>query len=459
MKGQSVKGKGRPSSSTVMVERLVAAHNPELAGPNVFNGYGSRVDLVEETGLDAKLSRISAMIASRLENAAKSGSKLRDSETGPEGSLGAHRPWSSDDCPENVVFWAEAEFFANDRVVSGLTAHLVEHIAIGEELRQIALSARRRAQEELASLPMYMVEFANRLIACGVSRNDVHHMSKDRLNAVIAAIRGMDASTPGLVPDRLPLESSGSGHEGDRHIDAPGDDGLFGRSDNGGPDVGIPQGRGDSEEASGTAADRVPEGLDAQAPNGMGPLAETGDEGDAETGPRSLDGEVLADSEEGIDDVSDVPDAAPVPARPKNRWDDLDLTPLGYRIEEVTASTDADLAALRMKLPTVGSFRELALAKSPEVMMAEGIEEQRDRVILSRFFSRYCSRVHVRMSEAEQRLWGLLLVDVTKGPSDRQISANGWCHGLVLPGPEGTTKVRRIVSMDQSEEGLADALV
>lgn len=447
MKGQAAKSKGRPSNNTRILERIVAAHSPDVAGPNVFKGYGSAVDLMEETGLDAKLSRISGIIASRLGNAVSDGKKLRDSESGPGGAFEGLRPWQSDDYPENVVFWAEAEFFANDRIVAALTAHLVEHIAIGEELRQIALSARRRAEEELVDVPAGMVEFANRLTACGITRDEVRFMSRDRLEKVIAAIRGVDADGVDLVPDRLPMD------EFDVYADGTGAPTRNGLED--GSDVGAH--------------------ADAGSP------AETVEESPADTGSQGLDGEVRQDGQEqGFDGLSErddpvsveaVEDVAieapeevpepvagpPAPPRPKGRWDDLDLEPLGYRIEEVPASTDADMEAMRMKLPDVSSLNELAVPKSPDVMLTDGAMGQKDRSLLDKFLMRYSDRMQVRIGEMEKRIIALLLVDLPGGGKGRMMGARGWYHGVVLPGVEGSSRIRRVVSIDQSEAALKDA--
>lgn len=436
MKGQGARGKGRPSKNAIILDRMVAAHDPSNAGPNVFRGYGDPIDLMEEVGLEAKLSRISAIVSERLENAMESARKLRDSEEASGGVLKGIRPWSSEDYPENVVFWAEAEFFANDRVVATLTAHLVEHLAIGEELRSIALAARRRAQDELAEMPVAMVEFANRLMACGVSREEVRFMSKQRLNAVIAAIRGMDASTPGLVPDRLPMEASqGPGHDGDGAV--------FESSEQGVPDGLEHGGAHDSD------------GVSRGGPQGV----ETASDGDsdvpAETGSRPVDGEVPVAGSGGDDGMVDTT----VPARPKGRWEDLDLEALGYVIEDATASTDADMAALQMRMPEVDRLVQLALPGSPEVFMAESVVENSDRVLLERMLTRVARRLNIRLKEPERRLWGMLLVDMHGTRNGQLLSANGWCDGLVLPGAAGTTKVRRLVAIDRSEEGLRDVYV
>lgn len=462
MRGQTARGKGRPSNSTIILERLVAAHNPDLAGPNVFKGYGEGIDLVEETGLEAKISRISAIVSDRLENARDSALKLLDSETDPEGRisgpnarLGSLRPWSSDDYPENVVFWAEAEFFANDRIVSGLTAHLVEHIAIGEELRQIALVARRRAQDELATMPAGMVDFANRLTACGISRDEVRYMSRARMEAVIAAIRGVDASTPGLVPERLPLDATdvyGTGPiEGaeariDDVPDAAGaDSGAFsplpGKSD---PDV------------VGDAVETGPRDDGSQD-------SERRDDTPAETGSTGLGREdSLSGEDDGMDDrgTTSEPVAEVVPdGPPMTRWGPLDLSRIGYSAHEVVASSDEDMRALKMPLPEVDTFVKLAAKGTAEFMHADGAQENHDRKLVEKFFPMWIRRTGTRLTDAEQRVWALLLIELRGVGLGRNMGANGWFDGLVVPKGDGSARVIRISAIDRSEDGLRDALM
>lgn len=452
MRGPTAKGKGRPSNSTIILDRLVVAHNPEEAAPNVFKGYGSKVDLIEEVGLEAKISRISAVIAARLENARDSGLALLDSERGPEGRLGARRPWPSEDYPENVVFWAEAEFFTNDRIVSALTAHLIEHIAIGEELRQIALVARRRAIDELDQMPQGMVEFANRLTACGITRDEVRFMSRSRMEAVIAAIRGVDPGTPGLVPERLPLDADAGPYDavqedviGDTpEPEASGVSGAFPVDSESGSDV------------VGELGDRGSESVDAQdSEQGSEDIMDTGSPGPG------MDG---SDDEDPVMEEVSEPVAEPAPepvadGPPMTRWGVIDLAKIGYVAEEALASTDADMRALKMPVPEVDMLVKLAVKGTPEFMAADGAQENHDRKLLERFFPLWMQRTSVRLSEAEQRIWALLLVELRAPGQGRNMGANGWFDGLVLPKGDGSAKVVRIRAVDRSEDGLRDALV
>jgi hypothetical protein len=148
-----------------------------------------------------------------------------------------------------------------------------------------------------------------------------------------------------------------------------------------------------------------------------------------------------------------------VPAGPRGMWDDLDLTPFGYRIEEAVASTDADIEALRIRLPEIRLLQDLAVPGTQEHMVAEAVVNQRDRLLMDRFIRDYTARTGIRISEMEKRIWCLLLIDLKMGLGGRLAGKNGWFNGIVLPGPAGSTRVRRIWSIDQSAEALSEAYI
>lgn len=452
---------------------MTVVHDPASAGQMVFGEGATAEDLIEAPGIEAKLEAISGKIASRLGMTLEQARNRRDSETGVDEALVALRPWADQEIPENVVSSAEQQFYANDRVISALLAHLVEHVVIGEELRSIAASARRRAADELDRVPPVMVDFVNRLMASGVVIDDVRKMSRQRLAAVVAAIKGVEEAS--VMPDVEPVPMGGSAIP-DKAVSAFGDETVFFRNDS--DEVVSGNLEGDDQvpgSLSGEMDDKpeldsglpavtvVPEPVEAALQDVDGVALEDGSEqGSGIVGMGDLDASHRSDDtlmEPVSEPVDELALEAPVAPRPKGRWDDIDLTPLGYRIEEAVASSDADREALRIRLPDVSSLREMALPKSPEVMMADGVEGQKDRIIYDKFVRRYTDRTGERMSEMERRIIALLLVDLPTGGVGRMIGANGWYHGIVLPGPEGSTRVRRVWSIDQSEQAIADAMV
>lgn len=71
--------------------------------------------------------------------------------------------------------------------------HVFESRTMNHVLEGLAVLARERARDEMLDIPMYMKEFAARLLACGVGRDDVRNMSRERLTAVVGAIKEFEA--------------------------------------------------------------------------------------------------------------------------------------------------------------------------------------------------------------------------------------------------------------------------
>lgn len=143
------------------------------------------------------------------------------------------------------------------------------------------------------------------------------------------------------------------------------------------------------------------------------------------------------------------------------RWDHLDLCELGYRIEE---SEPDELEAERvagLQLPTVSYLHELALDTGPENLLARGVEATRNSEMMEKFFRRWGERVGASLSKEEQRLWGLLLVEMPfreRAPWMREddwrpnrMGDKGYFDGLVLPPRTGSKRVRRIVTEDRTD--------
>ncbi|NIJ16987.1 hypothetical protein [Sphingobium vermicomposti] len=400
--------RGRPTKREEILANMAVVFDPSAIGKIVFDKGATTQDLIQATGLEAKLNEISRKITERLEGIRKDAESLSATERAAGGSFASLRSWADDEVPGKVIHRCELQSYSNERVIAALLAHLVEHVVIGEELRSISHAARRRAADELRRFTLGIEEFAIRLSAAGVVDADVRKMSKKKLAAVIALIKD--------VSEDEAMEAL---------ADVPMDPFPF-------PEFDVSSLNGDSG----------------------------GDEGqrdEPKSGYPSFDHK--AEHDDGVRGAGygSVPAFdAPKPT-PKNRWDYLNLTALGYRIEEADPSTDADMEALQMKLPEVSTIREIAMPRSPEMMMVDGIEGQKDRIIFDRFVRRYCERTGLPMSEMEKRALGLLLVDLPSPGPDRNLGRNGWYHGIVLPGVSGSNRVRRVVSIDQSPEALSEA--
>lgn len=398
------------------IANLMVAANPEVVAPTVFPKAGAPYDLIEEMGVEAKFSAICDGISGGLGFAG-------DSAATRSGEAAGLRPWLDDVSPLIRLESIEAEYARNEAVIDALTAHLVEHVVIREDLRAQAERARRHAAVENRRIPEFLEDFAQRLVAAGVIKGDLRFLSKARFDGIVALIRGL-AENGG---DGSPL--------------------IAGSVPEGGREMVFPHGRDDVGSAGAPEADRMP---DIETP-----ISGEGHSGD---GSRPLTGDGPVPQEGG----SDVPDEEPevmaepvpevvaelvqpvVPQAPPGRWDVIDVERLGYRIEDDSPSSDEELSVLRMRLPEVDSIRDLALPQGLEKTMLENVEAYGDLGIADRLVRSWAKRENVRMTDAEVRVWVFLLVIARgfgKQPDD---DALGAYDGLVLPGRKGSARIRRV---------------
>lgn len=447
-------GPGRRLKSQQIIGNMVVAHDPESVGEIVFADVDRDVELIEDVGLPTKLARISELVGLRLGISQSDVESASDSEDPAKGSLASLRPWADGELPINVIIAAERHAHSNDRIVAALVSHLIQHVAIGEELRSLAASARRRAADELADVPNGMVVFIQELMAAGVVTKDVRDLSRTRMAAVVAALKGRDvAEVIDDVPVVIPRARSSSIPDGDIALPGVEDDRVLEGSST---PVEVPS--APNSEISGEVPDSN-SAITGEAPDKVG-LEGIGD--------AVMPAEIAASDpspEPANDPVQPVgPIEPPVPLPvvqppvPQGRWDVLDMTGLGYVIEEKMAESDDELRAIRYALPEVSTLSELAAPGSAEVNIALGVENQMDRDLAATFFTRWCRRTSVQMTEEQKRIWTLLLVEMPLRDRGRRIGEDGWFDGLLMPGPKGTARVRRIVAIDRSEEALRMAL-
>lgn len=517
------KGRGKPPKNQEILGQMVLAHAPDMAGIAILRSSDVQADPIGDVGIEAKFSRISQIIGLRLGNAVSEAEKLRDSENedsngsaGLTGVMGTPRPWLGKKSPVITFSEAERAKHANERVIDTLVSHLIEHIAIEQELASIAGDARRRAEDELRDIPLAMVDFVNRLMASGVIAHDVKDISKRRLSAVIAAIKSIDQSeAEGMVPDSLPRSTWSDAEAGspkvaidvDGERSGTGSDGLIDEGNlevelvsealagdavepsvsepvepvfeavpDTDPDTDMAATRNDVEAGLGTLNEGVSEPVelvesvsDSDGPGAANDAPVVSGDLFAEVNiEASADGVLLVDAQasEQANDASDedrktetatVVEDVPAPVEKTTGgglWDVIDVSRTGYRIEEHVISSDDDVAGLRMQMPKERSMRALAMPKSLEDTLATGAEEEGDGHMAQRFVGRYCLREDIFLTEEERRLWLFLLFE-TNTSEQRQLGRSGFFDGLRLPGPAGTTRVRRLVAVDR--EKLGDA--
>ncbi len=441
---------------------MTVVHDPEAAGKMLFGDGLASEELVEDVGIEAKLAAISGKITSRLESVSKRAKIDRDSEGEASNSPALLRPWLNDENPENVVSSCEQQFYANDRLISALLGHLVEHIIIGEDLRSIAGSARRRAFDELGDIPASMTEFANRLMAAGVVSDDVRKMPKKRFAEVVAAIKGvdMDAVMSDVDPVPLPISAfpeNAVSSEDDKSAfpRTTEDDGILPASD----DVVEP-----SEAGPEMPVEQIDDGEligeEAASPEGNAPLEDaslTEDDSSLTDVELAAERPVEADQSDaptaGEPTVS--PDAAPVSL---GVLDGVDLSSIGYKIEVVRASTDEDLAALKMPMPNGQSLYDVTVSSGLERTLANNVVRMRDRDSVDRFFRRWTDRTSTRLTPIQMRAWTLMLAEIPFLGKERNMGSEGWYDGVRIP-VVGTNWVARIIAIDRSDDGLKESLI
>lgn len=473
---------------------MVIAHSPETAGLALFESVESQALPIEEVSLGGKLERISRIVASRLGNAVSEAEIAGDSEIsstdGVEGRSVASSvlgPWLDGVSPERAFSLAERAVYANDRVMSTLVRHLVEHVVIDHELRQAAADARRRASDELRSIPLSMVDFVNRLMACGVVADDVRDMSRKRLSAVVGAIREIDGDEAlEYVPEDLPVSS---------WSDVVGEDAMAASDQDGGlPDapsdglIGALSGEEELGSADGVPhiAQPAPVDLFDMVQPAYFPSSDSGDADRDEPATRTVPEDASATRKPGdgalvgaiapvipasgptavavIDPVpfalsaeaSESDQSAPSAPLPQGLWDVIDVSHTAYRIEERAIASDEDVAAAQMRLPPDRSMVRFAMPKVIEMSFAEGAELEGNRVLAERFLMKYCLRTKMEMTEVERRLWLFLLFEIVTPSAEHQLGRDGFFDGVMMPGPKGSSRVRRIVAVDR--ERLVDAL-
>lgn len=451
--------RGRPSKKHEILARMSVVLDPSATGKMVFGEGAAAEDLIEATGLEAKLSAISTKITSRLEKAGRNAKIVQDSEEDEEFRQKLRRPWSDGDSPENLVSSCEEQFFANDRVISALLAHLVEHIVIGEDLRSMAASARRQAADELNRLPSLFIDFSNRLIASGVKAHDVKDLSKKRMAMIVSAIKGIDEEAALVDIPNLPDKSLSDVYgrnefSGELVEDKPPTlvDAISSEAETNADEetaeietsdlIDVPEALNDENAAVTDMSSSTIEGEETTAVIAREEIEETPVEADQSDAPTA-----------GEPTVS--PDAAPVSL---GVLDGVDLSSIGYKIEVVRASTDEDLAALKMPMPNGQSLYDVTVSSGLERTLANNVVRMRDRDSVDRFFRRWTDRTSTRLTPIQMRAWTLLLAEIPFLGKERNMGSEGWYDGVRIP-VVGTNWVARIIAIDRSDDGLKESLI
>lgn len=210
-------------------------------------------------------------------------------------------------------------------------------------------------------------------------------------------------------------------------------------------------GAGGRDSERGNAPDRPASDSSGSAPDAASPGMDAGVEA-------GVDGSSGGGSDASADGMPATVEGASKPAASGGRWDVLDMSGLGYRIEEKLAETDDEMRALRYALPEVASILDLAAPGSSEVPTSTSVVHQKDRVLAGTFFSRWGRRTKTEMTEEQRRIWMLLTVEMPYRATGRKLGDDGFFDGLLMPGPKGSARVRKLVAEDRNPAKLTKAL-
>jgi hypothetical protein len=447
------RSRGRQSRQTELLEKIVLAHGPDDAGPLVLKDLQVPYGLVEELPPLEKLARISDLVATHLEKAGIEAVKRHDSGEGNSADMGSKRPWSDKDTPANIVATTEALYFTNDRMISALTAHLVNHLIVREELRSVAHAARRRAAVELDDdVPALLREFLRILrIEGGLLAADVNPLSPDRIPAIMEAINGTVLSRTKQAAEPLsdapdPARPAGSLDDKAGELNAdqnePGGKNAFTGYSGGAQTVC----KSDHRQSPVDPADLQP---DTPKPQFDANIAAPGAIASG-NGPSPVSASVAA-----------LPSLVSVSTHGGSRlpglWDDLDLCNLPYRIIERPASSADDMKALGFAMPECRMLKSLPLLTDDLVdrscyAMGGGDGRIAEEVLIS-----WMPRVKTTLSNEELRGWSFLLIEYPMRKQSRWTTPEGWYHGVILPGTVGSRTVRQLVSKDINDEVKSNA--
>ncbi|MFN3473015.1 MAG: hypothetical protein ACK4ZW_03105 [Blastomonas sp.] len=388
---------------------MAIAYAPESIYPLLFEEDGatarSSIARIDAGDFDALYREVRKNLEDVLDQAS---SRCGMSEPAYE-ALGRLRELADTAAPESIIKACAEEMLLNKRLISGLAEHLISHIIVGEELRSIAEAARSRVEEGFETVAPIYIGLVNSLKAAGIVENNVRDMSKSQFIEILAILK----KTSGDEQKRVISEVS----EGRVVVPAIFKEGF---------------------------EDGVAPGEQANA-SGVAPAKE-------EVSPSLVSDDA--------DDECAIADAATkntVVHDPKGLWDRLDLEPIGYRIEEAEPSTDADKEAMTIKLPETTALTEWASPRSTEYMYATVCMNTHSKSIFDEFLSLHTERTGRLISEMEERILLMLMVDLWEFPGAPIAGQEGWYDGIVLPPKTGSSKVRRVVSIDRSDKALTMA--
>lgn len=400
---------GRPSKSAQILDRMAIAYAPESVYPLLFEKQGADEGQSIAKLAVADFEKLYRKVRKNLEILLDDASSRNGMSRPTHEALAKLRERAAKDSPESIIKACNQEMELNESLITGLIGHLINHAIVGEELRSIAYMAKSRMEEGLKTVAPVYIGLVNSLKAAGVVENNVRDMSKSQFIEILAILK----KTSGDEQERLISEVS----EGRVVVPAIFKEGF---------EDGVAPGEQANASGVAPAKEEVPPSL-------------VSDDADDECA------------------IADAATKNTIVHDPKGLWDTLDLTPIGYRIEEAEPSTVADKEALSIILPGTRVLADWAVRGTQEHMFAEACVRQRDRILLEKFLKQHSKRTGRVLPEMEKRILSMLMIDLQPADATRFTGRDGWFDGIVLPPKAGSSKVRRVLAINNSAAAMTAA--
>lgn len=446
---------------------MVVAHEGEQAMEVVFGSSDRDAVPIKEERLVAKISRLSQDLGIELGKLAAEAESLADAEKGSGTLSKVMQPWVESNTPASVFHDAERLAFSNERVIDTLTRHLVEHIVVRGELRDIAETARQAAADSLRELPDPFVDFVNRLEAYGVTTHHVRALSRKRYAEIVAMIQKTDpVSVENAMPDSLPQCSwtddaspsspPSAAPDADRPSATPLEQ----------ADAGSAASSMESEGAAGEmelprveVTEPLADGQLAVSPNATSVTASE-DQSDVEAASAANaasatpidpeDGEEVSPSNESAGILIPAPDEL-VFRGPHAMWNEIELGYTGYTDSMAPPRRDEDYVSFNGHLPPVRSMLDVVMREPNETAVARIALEQGDPNLACRFIQIFTHHAGIILREEELRVWLFLWYEIHMPKPSHRMGGAGFFDGVQMPGPSYRASCRLLTATNQTD--------
>lgn len=380
---------GRRLVRDVVTEKIMALNPSELVAAMMNGEDLTDHALTLPNGQDGKAAALIEHVKKRLEevdNLAKDA--LEDSASLGFDIENVLAKNRADSAVGRIQF-LETATAASNGLVASLTQHLLEQIIVDERIKTRLHAERNKVLIELVKSESFLGDFAIKMRQFGISARDIQRMGKDKIIAIAALILNVDEKVLAALDT------------------APSDDPIVEQF------VAELEQQVRQVEVVSAPLDRVQE-RDNKPPTVVDP-----------------------NTQEGY-------------FAPMTRWGKLDVEKLGYRIEEITATTQPERAALTMRMPQPGRLEDQDLGRHVSMLLEELKEDVKfDKIIT--LFSAIKDKIKGEfLNKYECRAWLLLGVEL-HGWHITPAVRKGYYNGALIPKEEEEGKLYRLMAINADD--------